>query len=322
MTVINRRQFGKSVAAGSVALFAASSPVWAAAQDATPAASPDIVELSPFGDTGLTEIVITASEYTFAASLPGAMAEGWYIMTLVNETEAVASANYAMLPEDTSPGELSTLVRSGLEGEAFPEWVGSTTFAGGNVAAPGESTTTLCYFTPGQWNIFSSNTASIQSPSSFSILTPEELEASYGVSQAEATPVADASPVVEAPAGVVATFTVEVTDAEIVQTDAPAAGSEQVIKVTNSGEQPHDLIILKTEDVLDPENAASLATSWIMGEETAAVPVGGVGMLSPGQTAFTSIMVEPGNYALFSALPDQNGGLQVDAGVVTVFTPQ
>lgn len=324
MTAITRRQFGTSVAVGSVALFAASSPIFAAAQDATPTASPDVVELNPFADTGLTEITITASEYTLAASLPGAMGEGWYIMTLINETDAVASANYALLPEGTSPGELSSLVRSALSGEAeaLPEWVNSTIFAGGNIAAPGESTTTLAYFTPGQWTMFSSNMASIQSPSSFSILTPEELEATYGVAQAAATPAAAASPIVEAPGGVVATFTVEITDAEIIQSDAPAAGSEQVIEVTNSGEQPHDLIVLKTEDVLAPEGAASLATSWIMGEETGAVLVGGVGMLSPGKTAFTSIMVEPGNYAIFSALPDQNGGLQVDAGVVTVFTPQ
>lgn len=322
MTAITRRQFGTSVAVGSVALFAASAPVFAAAQDASPVASPEMADVTAFADTGLTEITITASEFTLSASIPGAMAEGWYIMTLVNESETVASANYALLPEGTSAGELSSLVSTAFSGEGgeLPEWIGSTTFAGGNVAAPGASTTTLAYLTPGKWTIFSSNTASIQSPSSFSILTADELEASYGVAQS-ATPVADASPVVAAPGGVVATVSVDITDAGIVPSGAPAGG-EQILEVTNGGEQPHDMIILMTEDVLDPASAASLATSWIMGEEIAAVPVGGVGMLSPGQTGFTSIMVEPGNYAIFSALPDQNGGLQVDAGVVTVFTAQ
>lgn len=323
MTIMTRRHFGRSVAVGSLALFAASNPAITVAQEATPG----VAEFNPFGNTELIEIPITASEFTYSASLPGALGEGWYIITLINESEAVADVNLALLPEGTTAGDLSAAV-SGFgtaEGAVLPEWADDTTFAGGNITAAGETNSTLAYLTPGQWTMFSAHVGAAQSPASFTILTPEELEASYGIAPEAtpvgATPIAEATPVTEAPAGVVATVTIEVTDNQIIPDGTPAGG-EQVIQVINNGQQPHNLIMLQTEDVLDEENAASLATSWIMGEETAATPAGGVGMLSPGQTAFTGVMVEAGNYVVFSSLPDEAGGLQVDAGVVTIFTAQ
>jgi hypothetical protein len=283
-------------------------------------------ELGAFDSTGLTEIVITAEQYTFTAAVPGALAEGWYIVTLQNNSDAVAGVNLGLLPEGTTGSDLSGLLSQSFQGEGgeLPEWWSSATFAGGNVAAAGESTSTLAYLVPGQWLMFSTNPASMQSPSSFSVLTPEELETNYGIAapEGEATPMA--SPDVAgaaAPEGVTASVTVQVTDSAIEPDGAPAGG-QQILQVINAGEQVHDFIILHTEDTLDEAGAASLATSWVMGEETNATAVGGVGTLSPGSTAFSAVDVQPGTYAAFSSLPDANGGLQVDNGLVVVFTAQ
>lgn len=316
---LSRRTFTALGLGASAGLLAARPSVFA--QDA----SPEVAEVGVFDNTGLTEITITASQFTMSASVPGEMAEGWYIITLVNETETVASANLGLLPEGTTGGDLSSAIFQSFKGEGgeLPEWWTSATFAGGNVAAPGGSTSTLVYLIPGKWFIFSTNPASTQSPSSFSILSGEELEAIGAVAPAEeATPMAspDAAGAV-APEGVVATLQVELSDDAIVPGGTPAGG-QQVLQVANTGEQVHDFVILQTEDVQDEEGAAVLATSWVKGEETNATVAGGVGALSPGLTAFAEVNVQPGTYVVFSSMPDANGGLQIDSGLVAIFTAQ
>lgn len=292
----------------------------ALAQEASPMASPEIGEAGVFEGLDLTEIVVTAEQYTFSASVPGAMPEGWYIITLKNESDALASLNLALLPEGVSGGDLSSAVSESFQGEGgdLPEWWHDATFAGGNVAEAGEGNSTLVYLVPGKWFMFSTNPASTQSPASFNILTPAELEENYGVS-AEASP--EASPVteeMEGPEGVTPTFTVNTNDDSLVIGSAPA-GDQQVLKVTNAGSQVHDVIIVHTDETPDDAAAASLATSWAKGEEINATVIGGVGTLSPGAAAFAALDVAPGTYVAFSSLPDETGGLQADHGVVMVF---
>lgn len=297
----------------------------AVAQEATPeGATPEVAETGGFEGLDLTEIVVTANQYTFAASVPGAMPEGWYIITLDNQSESVASLNLALLPEDVAGGDLSATASQSFRGEGgdLPEWWDEATFAGGNVAAPGTANSTLAYLVPGKWYMFSTNPASMQSPSSFEILTPEELEESYGVPAEEGTP--EASPMASAPMapeGVSATVTIDVADGSLT-VDNPPAAAQQIFQVTNSGDQVHDVVLLQTEDAQDEDAAASLATSWAKGEETGATVIGGVGTLGPGQVAFAALDVQPGTYIAFSSGPDTSGGLQVDQGVVTVFNTQ
>ena len=326
-TRFNRRTFTAVGVGASAALLASSHSVFA--QDASPVASPEERDVAgAFDMLDLTEIVILAEEYTFTAQVPGSMSEGWYIITLQNNTDAVASANLALLPEGTSGGDLSGLMSKSFRGEGgeLADWWTNATFAGGNVAAPGESTSTLAYLTPGKWFMFSTNPASIQSPSSFVVLTPEELEENYGISVAPdvGTPMAspDVAATTAAPEGVVATVRVDISDTELTMDGAPVGGDQIVLQAINTGQQVHDLILLHTEEVLDEDGAASIAMSWAKGEDTGATAIGGVGALSANHTAFTAMNVEPGTYAVFSSLPDEEGGLQFDNGLVAIFTAQ
>lgn len=317
---LSRRTFTALGLGVSTGLLAAARS--ATAQDA----SPEAAETGPFGNTGFTEIVVTADQYTFSPSVPGALGEGWYIITLANETESVAGANLGLLPEGTTGGDLSSALSTAFQGEGgeLPEWWNSATFAGGSVAGPGESTSSLVYLTPGKWYLFSTNPASTQSPASFLIQTAEELEANYGiVATPAATPEAAqaATPEIAGlvnPEGVTAAVSIEMTENQIVANGAPTGG-EQILQVTNTSDQVRDVIILQTEEAVDAESAASVATSWIKGEETNATVAGGVGTISPGWTAFTAVDAQPGNYIVFSALPDASGGLQVDSGMITTF---
>src|SRR5690606_9697849 len=132
---------------------------------------------------GLPTLDVTVQEFVYAISNPGALAEGWYVVNVINESEATASVNLALLPEGTSGGDLSALKSDAFMGEGgeLPEWWDATMFAGGSTAAPGETASAVVYLTPGQWTAFSTNPASQQSPANLRILTPEELEANYGV---------------------------------------------------------------------------------------------------------------------------------------------
>jgi len=322
-TRLSRRSFSILGAGAVSALGLAGVAGRAVAQDASPMASPEVADMGAFDGLDLTEIVVTAEQYTFSASVPGAMPEGWYIITLKNNSDAVASLNLGLLPEGTAGGDLSSAVSQSFQGEGgeLPDWWDSATFAGGSVAAAGATNSVLVYLVPGKWFMFSTNPNSMQSPASFNILTPAELEENYGVAP-EASP--EASPVsamAAAPEGVTATSKVEVADDSLTIDNQPAA-AQQVLQVINSGEQVHDLVILKTEDTLDESGAASLAGSWAKGEETNATVLGGVGALSADATAFLALDVQPGTYIAFSSMPDENGGLQVDNGVVAICTAQ
>lgn len=322
-TRLSRRSFSILGAGAASAIGVLGMAGKAVAQDATAEASPVIAEAGAFEGLDLTEIVVTAEQYTFSASVPGAMPEGWYIITLDNQSDAVASLNLALLPEGTSGGDLSAAIAESFQGEGgeMPDWWGDASFAGGNVAAAGETNSTVVYLVPGKWYMFSTNPSSIQSPASFNILTPEELEENYGVA-AEASPVASPEgDMAAAPDGVSATSTIDVADDSLTLDNEPAA-AQQVIQVSNSGEQVHDVVILQTADTLDEDAAASLADSWAKGEETDATVAGGVGTLSTDATAYVALDVAPGTYIAFSSLPDENGGLQVDNGVVAVFSAQ
>lgn len=316
---MNRRTFG-ALSVGAVATAATFRA--AAAQDASPEASPVMEEASMLESLGLPTLDITAQDYVFAVSNPGALAEGWYVINLINESAAAASLNLALLPEGTSAGELSALKSQAFMGQGgeLPEFWANTTFAGGTTAAAGETSSAVVYLTPGQWTAFSTNPASQQSPANLRILTPEELESNYGVTPEGGSATPEASPVaVAAPEGLTSSITLGVSDSGFNPSGAPTAG-EQAIEITNEGEQVHDVVMLHTTETVDEASAGSMALSWVRGEEVNATPAGGVGTLSPGKTAYAMLNGETGTYLVFSSLPDTNGGLQLETVGVLVFT--
>lgn len=316
-THLSRRTFGALSIGAAVA---ATSFRVASAQDASPMASPSADEAGLLEGLELTALNLTVTEFTFNMSNPGALAEGWYVLNVTNESEALGSANLALLPEGTSAGELSALKSQAFAGEGgeLPAWWSEATFAGGATVAAGETVSVVVYLTPGQWSIFSSNPLSAQSPANFRILTPEELEANYGVAPEEsATP--EAMPAgVTAPEGIEPSMTLSVTDSGFNPSGAPATGA-QVIEVVNEGEQVHDVVILHSDETVDEATAGSIAQSFVRGEEIDATVEGGVGTLSPGSTAYLELSGDAGTHLVFSTMPDENGGIQLETVGVLVF---
>lgn len=285
----------------------------AAAQDATPEAE---AEVSGLAALGLQEIVVTASDATYAIAYAPPLVEGWALVTLVNETATPATANFAMVPELQSIGDLSSAIFSAFQGEGgeLPEWWANATFAGGAWAGAGETTQTAIYVTPGTWAVFSTNALSAQPVQSVAVASAEDLVNIYGI-EPEATPAAEATPVVE---GLPADGTVSIGDGAYTLGDLVAG--PQVWAVTNDSSQTSELILVSVDYDIPPEEAVLWAPTFAAGNLGSAVIENGSGILSPGSTSYVSLDLAPGTYVLFSAVPDSAGGIQSTTGLNVVFT--
>lgn len=288
-----------------------------AAQDATPEAAPEPTGVAALG---LQEVVVTASESTYAISgYAPPLVEGWTVITLVNESEAPAVVNIAQLPEgEATVGDLSSTLFAAFQGAGgeLPAWWANATFAGGAWAGAGETSQTAVYITPGQWAAFSTNPFSAQPVQTFQVATPDDLVNIYGV-EAEATPVAGpaATPVVE---GLPADGTISITDGAF-EIPAPPVAGPQVWEVTNNSSQVSEIVLVSVDYDIPQEEAVLWVGTFAAGDLGNAVIQNGSGALSPGASAYVGVDLAPGTYVLYSTQPDTAGGLQSDAGLVTVF---
>lgn len=124
-----------------------------------------------------------------------------------------------------------------------------------------------------------------------------------------------------------ATTAITLTEMAFGGLPAHAAAGPQVWKISNTGQQPHQLTLLKVPAGTTTAQVAALLSlpagaTPPPGVDTAAfVPAGGIGILSPGQTAWTLLDLAPGTYAALCHVPDQASGIP-DAllGMLTVFT--
>lgn len=287
----------------------------AAAQDATPEAEPVASGLAALG---LPEIVVTASDATYAIAFAPPLTEGWHLLTLTNASAAAASVNFAQVPAEQSIGDLSSAIFQSFQGAGgeLPEWWSSAVFAGGAWAGPGETTQAAIYLTPGTWAAFSTNVMSAQPVQTVKVATPEELINTYGI-EPEATPVAgEATPVVE---GLPADGTLSIDDGAYTIASTPAAGP-QVWAVTNNSSQVSEFVLVGVDYDIPADEAVLWAETFAAGNIGNAWIVNGSGLISPGGTAYVSVDLAPGTYVLFSAAPDAAGGIQSSNGLNLVFT--
>lgn len=105
----------------------------------------------------------------------------------------------------------------------------------------------------------------------------------------------------------------------------------QVWEVNNVGGEPHELLLLRSAVPTTPEQIIALFSSESEDENATPVgggpsfadidPVGGVGWLSPGATAWTEVDLEPGTYAAVCFVFDPETGMpHLMLGMVDTFT--
>lgn len=262
------------------------------AQEGTPAAEPLLA------GPGYPELAIRVSDQ--GVDLPGQVSAGRTLIVYHNETTESLHPLMLRLPETLAVAD--AMADLGPEAMEPPAWFLDATFPGFvGETPPGQTTYAVVDLVVGMH------------------LVLHDSAVAFEVVPGEATPVTSAAP--PADAGV------RMFEMGYELPSAIAPG-RQVWEVTNTGQVPHELLLLRSAVPITADQLVALFTS----EEGATPvadgpsfddiePVGGLGWLSPETTAWTEVALDDGTYAALCFVFDPTTGQpHLMQGMVTVFT--
>jgi hypothetical protein len=273
-------------------------PVGIAAQDATPGTSG-----SALAALGYPELLVRVNDDTFEMPETTVPA-GRTLVRLENVGEESWHGFMLQVPEGVTDEQV--IADLGPEAEAPPPWMFEAIYPGfPGETLPGQTNLALVDLSPGRYLVLGD--------------TVQQFE----VVGDAATP--GATPQAEEP---IAGGTVRLFDFNFEFPDTVEPG-RQLWAITNTGEQPHELLLARSPQPVTTEQVMEL----MAGESEEATPtgggpsfgdfepVGGMGWLSPGLTAWTEVDLEPGTYVALCFVYDPETGLpHVAMGMVAVFT--
>jgi len=266
------------------------------AQDATPAAS-------PFAGMGYQELHIVATDTAFQA--PAQATAGLTLLTIENQSSSDASVTLGGPKEGQTMDEMvQTLATPSPQG--FPPIFYEIKLTGGPTAKPGETKQVLINLTEGDWAAFGEAN---QAPAFITVA------AAQGAASSE--PAAD--------------LTIETKEFDFPGFPDQITAGDHLMKVTNTGEQPHIVIIstapegLTTVEYINFLSALMSGTPLAEGtptfDESAFQDVDGLEALSSGMTAWMPLHLEPGTYVVACFIGDKDTGVPHAAeGMAKVFT--
>lgn len=279
-------------------------------------------------------VTITATEYEFdaPASIPGGMTE----IEFVNAGEQAHGLVLVQLLDGRTTDDLVAMLSQ--EEVDIPDWV---VLPGGiNGIDGGQSATAFLDLPPGQYAIFSFESAPGGETPDFAQGMIQELEVTEVAEVQALAPKAD--------------LTIELAEFSFIPSKPIQAG-EQMVEVRNSGAQTHEALVMRlvegmtAEKLVEmmtqgpPEEGAEMAAegtpdagATAVDEETAdatdseeeAPPegppftsAGGMTPIVPGRTGFVSLNLTPGNYVLICFIPDPaDGAPHLVKGMIQEFT--
>jgi hypothetical protein len=247
------------------------------------------------------ELKITATGTEF--EMPAEVAAGRYLVTVDNQGEEGVDAQIILAPEDRTVEEVAQAFADQNENSA---WLYDVTWAGGPTVLAGKQGQTIVDLTAGDWAIVADG----YEPSSLTV------SASAPVSPVKVDPDAAA--------------TIELLEYGFDGLTGDIQPGKQIWKVTNNGDQPHFLELIKAPGPVTVDQVLDLLMST---GDPSATPapgaldpetiegVGGIGTISPGQTGWYITDLEPGTYVALCFVPDRDSGMpHVMMGMVQVFT--
>ncbi|HEY7036484.1 MAG TPA: hypothetical protein VH482_34470 [Thermomicrobiales bacterium] len=280
------------------------------AQEATPAGS-----LSGAGASEL-HITITNTGFELSAS---AVPAGRVLLTVENATtgtEDTADADLVLPPDGVPLSDIEDFfVAAGssatpaAEDQAIPSWIYTATWAGGPIVPPGKTVQALVDLTPGTWGVLNADFGVPQQPTTLTVTA-----ATGGTQATEPT----------------AAVGVSLQEYAFVGLDQTVPAGPQTWKVTNTGTQPHFMLLEKTpaDITMDqmmtilqlPEDATPPA-GFPYTESDFDFSIPGLGVLSPGQTSYVTLDLAPGRYVALCFVPDkETGAPHAMMGMVQLFT--
>jgi hypothetical protein len=256
-------------------------------------------------DLGLPEITITMTDAGFQVS-PSETPAGWTLVTFTNSSdEAEDAPDLMLLPPGMSIEDVTSALAT--PDAVAPSWIYQTTFAGGPFAGKGKTTQAAVNLTEGDWCVFSAG------------------EPQFTGTKLSVTAASNASP---AALALPADIEVSLQEYAFVGLEKPVPAGSHIWKVTNTGEQPHIMVIFPLPaGTTTPQLLASMMTMMTgtpqagtldLGDAPAA---GGCSTLSVGQTVCLSLDLAAGTYGAICFFPDeQTGAPHVMMGMATAFT--
>jgi hypothetical protein len=271
-----QRGFGLVLAVGLLC----TAPALTRAQEATPFASP-----APLGYPEL-RVRVTDAGIEAPAEVPA----GRYLYTVENATtrpeQATLAAEPVPLPEGTTLAELE----AGRHDPTFPQpWYYGSRWAGGPIPLQGQAASTIVDLTPGAWAILLAETGAPQPAVGLTVTAGPD-------------PATLPEPTADAAA--------ELRDFAFTLPERIAAG-RHVWELTNTGRQVHMMVLLRYDGFLTREQVEGLmALPPEQGVDASKIaPVGGLGPLAPGVTAWGVYDLAPGSYLAICFVGDPETGL-------------
>jgi hypothetical protein len=247
------------------------------------------------------ELKITATGTKF--DLPPEVEADRYLVTLDNQGEEGLDAQFVQVPKGRSVDELAKALDDPNEATA---WLFDATWAGGPTVLAGNQGQTIVDLAAGKWAVIA------------------EGYAPFALSVSPVIPYAH--PMVDP----VSAATIELSEYGFKGLTDNFKPGKQVWKVTNTGDQPHFLELVKAPG---PVTVDQVMDALMSTEDPNAVPaagaldletiegVGGIGTISPGRTGWYVTDLEPGTYVALCFVPDRESGMpHVMMGMVGVFT--
>ena len=256
-----------------------------AAQDASPVAGR--AGHGALADMGYPELHITVYDDHF--QVQGMVPSGRTLIVYENVGQESRHSLLVRLPDGL---DLSDPAMREESEDAPPSWFFDSRFVGfPGETSPGETSYAVVDLEPGIHVLF------------------DDFNASFIVGGPLPTDI---------PAGPDASGSVELFDFSFTLPEAVLPG-QQVWEVTNTSEQPHELLLVYSPGPVTVDQVLEALDSE--DSEIELTPAGGVGWLSPGQTAWTEIDLQPGTYVALCFVYDPSTGMShAMMGMVTVFT--
>lgn len=271
-------------------------PATASGQDATPGASG-----AALASLGYPELLVRVIDEEFEMPETTAPA-GRTLITLENAGEESWHGFLLRLPDDVTLATLEAATPVPGAEDAPPPWLFEATYPGfPGETLPGETNVAVVDLTPGEYLVVGDS------------FQPFEVVGDTAPPDAAAPPI-DGH--------------VDLFDFNF-RFPATLAPGSHVWAISNSGEQPHELLLARSPEPVTAEQIMGL----VAGESEEATPpgggpsfgdleqVGGIGWLTPGTTAWTEIDLAPGTYVALCFVPDPETFMpHVAMGMVAVFT--
>ena len=282
-------------------------------------------------------VTITATDFAYEApaTIPGGMTE----FEFVNAGELSHSLVITQLPADKTMDDLIEVLTA--EEAAIPEWLSFPGGIGG--IEPGTSATATINMAPGSYVIFSFEQDSADNVPDFAKGMMQALEVTDVAAAQAAAPEAD--------------VTVDLEEFAFISS-GPFQSGQQVVHVKNTGQQLHEMLVMRLADGVTAEQVVEMITSFpgeaeaapdddtaaagtptegAMAESTPedgapaeeapeAPPFTSVGGLTPinaGADGFVSLNLTAGNYVILCFVPDPaDGAPHMAKGMALPFTVQ